>query len=238
MDFDPTSVAIKSDVAPHVVDAWVCGSAARNDLDEASDIDITIVVNDEAAIALESSDFVSISEPLPPIDVSSYTFTGFSHLVDPPSLFAWHLRLEGRLLTPPGGKAMELLESLGPFRRHGADLDVLRQVAEEALDALSGESLTRDFELGVLGTVIRNVALLITDIDGAPDFSRHAPARLVHHPVGLPTDLETYYMLSRARKTSAGVLDARPGSTDIETGWVLLDWLTRCEAYISERGML
>ena len=105
------------------------------------------------------------------------------------------------------GPAAILLKDLGPFEDHAEDLHVLHQLARESVDTFVVSTDTTVFELGVLGTVVRNAALVITHFDGEPDFSRWAPLKLLDHPVvPLPLDGTVYAALSRARKAGEGVL--------------------------------
>ena len=236
MDFDPTGLEVAPAWAEHILDAWVCGSAARSDLDSESDLDVTVVVADDLSVDPKGDPVVAGGLTLP-IDASIYTLSGFGSLVQPPSLFAWHLVLEGRLLTWPG-PAAAMLETLEPFCDHREDLRVLHRLAQEAAESLLGGSPSLVFEFGVLATAVRNAALVVTHFDGAPDFSRSAPAILVdHHQVPLPVTLEVYLRMSRARKAGEGVGAAPPVPRALaeNVGGAVVQWLADCMDYVEMR---
>lgn len=240
MDFDTTGLILSPAWAPHVLDLWICGSAARGDMDSLSDVDLTVVVTDEV-------DLVDLhGSPITPIhdearcDASVYTLSGFRGLVDPPSLFAWHLALEGQHLGVSEGPAAALLNDLRPFEDHAEDLHILRQLAGEAADALEAGRKTMAFELGVLATAVRNTALVVTHFDGTPDFSRSAPLRLLDHPiVPLPFCEAQYAALTQARKAGEGVA-AAPNLGHDQSRRVacrITEWLSRCIQYVGDPAL-
>ena len=235
MDFDATGLTLSPMWAPHVLDYWICGSAARGDMDSLSDIDLTVVITDEVAPAhLQGSPFIAVDDEVR-YDASVYTLSGFLRLVDPPSLFAWHLALEGRRVGESEGPAAVLLRDLRPFEDHAEDLRLLYQLAREASDALEAGLQTMAFELGVLGTAVRNAALVVTHFDSRPDFSRNAPLRLVDHPiVPMPVHEDTYAALVQARKAGEGVAPAPEFSYDQaqQVANSVTEWISRCIQYV------
>ena len=235
MDFNTTGLILSPTWAPHVLDCWICGSAARGDMDSMSDIDVTIVITDEVEAAdLQGSPITAMGNEVR-CDPSVYTLTGFLGLVDPPSLFAWHLALEGRRVKKSGGPAAALLGDLRPFEDHAEDLRVLYQLAREAADALEAGQSTMAFELGVLGTAVRNTALVVTHFDGKPDFSRRAPLGLLDHPiVPLPLHEATCATLAEARKAGEGVVAAPQVSHDRarRVASCVTKWISHCSQYV------
>ena len=235
MDFNTTRLILSPTWAPHVLDFWICGSVARGDMDSMSDIDLTVVISDEVDPAdLQGSPITAIDNEVH-CDSSVYTLSGFRGLVDPPSLFAWHLALEGRRVRESDGPAAALLRDLGPFEDHAGDLHVLCQLAREAADALEEGQSTMAFELGVLGTAVRNTALVVTHFDGKPDFSRSAPLGMVDHPiVPLPFHEATYATLAQARKAGEGVVAAPDLSHDQarQVASCVTEWISRCIQYV------
>ena len=234
MDIHSTGLSIAPQWVPHVLAAWVCGSAARGDVDSSSDLDVTVVIGDDLSpSAFTGEPVVCTAAPL--IDFSVYTLSGFKNLITPPSLFAWHLALEGQLIVGADGEVVAMLEHLGPFVDHVEDLLTLRHLALECAESLSLGPQSLVFDLGVLGTVVRNTALIVTHFDGRPDFSRSAPERLVNHTaVPLPIGPSQYAALAQARKAGEGVaivptvswLDAK-GLTERVT-----EWVTQCLHYV------
>ena len=240
MDFDTTGLILSPAWAPHVLDCWICGSAARGDMDSMSDIDLTVVITDDVEpVAVQGSPFIAVGDEVR-CDASVYTLSGFLGLVDPPSLFAWHLALEGRHMRESDGPAAALLRDLRPFEDHAEDLRVLCQLAREAADALKVDQNTVAFELGVLATAVRNTALVVTHFDGTPDFSRSAPLRLLDHPiVPLPFQESTYAALIQARKAGEGVVAAPQVYHDQaqRVASCITEWISRCIQYVGGVGL-
>ena len=237
MDIDKTGVILSPVWAPHVLDFWICGSAARGDMDSTSDIDLTVVINDEVDLADLQGNPITATGNEVRWDASVYTLNGFRNLVDPPSLFAWHLVLEGRCGRESEGPAAALLKDLRPFEDHAEDLRILCQLAREAAEALDVDENTTVFELGVLGTAVRNAALVVTHFDGMPDFSRSAPLRLLDHPiVPLPFHRATYTALTQARKASEGVVAAPKLSHDQarQIASCVTEWISCCIQYVGD----
>ncbi len=235
MDFDTTGLILSPNWAPHVLDFWICGSAARGDMDSLSDVDLTFVVTDEVDPADLQGNPVTAIDDQARCDASVYTLSGFAGLVDPPSLFAWHLALEGQHMGVSEGPAAALLKSLRPFEDHAEDLQVLCQLAREAANALEGGQNTMAFELGVLATAVRNTALVVTHFDGMPDFSRSAPLRLLDHTVvPLPFHEARYAALAQARKAGEGVVAAPKLSHDQcrRVASCITEWISRCIQYV------
>ena len=235
MDFDTPGLILSPTWEPHVLDFWICGSAARGDMDSLSDIDFTVVVTDEVdPRGIQGNPIIAIDNEAR-CDASVYTLSGFRGLVDPPSLFAWHLALEGQHLGVSEGPAAALLKDLRPFEDHVEDLHVLCQLAREASDALRAGRDTMTFELGVLGTVVRNTAIVVTHFDGTPDFSRCAPLRLLDHPVvPLPFQGAGYAALAQARKAGEGVAVAPKVCHDEyqRVANCITEWISRCIQYV------
>ena len=235
MDFDTTGLILSASWAPHVLDFWICGSAARGDMDSLSDVDLTFVVADEANPADLRGSPITASDDEIQCDTSVYTLSGFLRLVDPPSLFAWHLALEGQHMGVSEGPAAAILKTLRPFDDHAEDLHILWRLASEAVDALEANHNTMVFELGVLATVVRNAALVVTHFDGRPDFSRSAPLTLLEHPiVPLPFHETRYAALARARKAGEGVAAAPKLCHDQsrQIASCIAEWVSRCIQYV------
>lgn len=232
MDISSPDIEVAPAWVPWVLGVWVCGSVARGDQDGLSDIDVTVVVSNDTP-ALPRPAILCPAGSTRRLDVSVYTFDGFRGLVSPPSLFAWHLRLEGKSLLGEDGECSQLLERMQPFSDHVRDAQVLLQVASEARDALADGSMSVVFEMGILATVIRNTALLVSHFDGKPNFSRHAPDGIKEHAI-VPLLLRpaAYECLSRARKASeGGAVPPTPPADLRKIAQETCRWVSSCERY-------
>ena len=137
------------------------------------------------------------------LDVAHYSHEGLRELAAKGSLFTWHLRHEGVPLWRGSGRLEEILADMRPYDGHAADLSVLVTLFEDAVESLARRQAVH-FDLGVVGTVVRNTGIIVHDLFGSRDFSPAAPLRLAAVP-GAPKlpigDIE-YGLLQTCRRAS------------------------------------
>ncbi len=177
MDFDPTELSGLG-LPNKVWEVWLFGSHARGTRDSGSDIDVLVVVADEGDLELVETLRRSIPESATAVDFSTYTLEGIESILEPPSLFALHLKLEGVELLSRNGWLKTRLTSLQPYRHHHRDLATLRDLLRDIVESLTLDDLSGEYDTGVLGTVVRNAGIVLSDHLGRPDFSPWAPLRL------------------------------------------------------------
>ena len=187
------------DLPAPVEAVWLFGSFARHTPKVHSDLDL-LVLTDDGATPPEPA-FLADVFHLPQLpEVSHYTRGGIVRISRPPSLFAWHLQLEGNPLFERTDWLRYELQSLEPYTSHLDDLDVLRRLHQDVCRSIGKDQKSLVFDAGVLGIIGRNAALLLTHFDGKPDFSAEAPLRALDHPnVRLPITENGYAMLYRSR---------------------------------------
>lgn len=178
---------------------WLFGSFARHSPSAYSDLDL-LVLTEDGATAPDPAVLRSIFA-LPRLpDVSHYTRAGIILITHPPSLFAWHLRLEANPLFERTAWLRCELESLQAYRSHSEDIEILEQLHHEVYRSIEKDEKSLVFDAGVLGIIARNAGLLLTHFDGQPDFSAIAPLRAVAHPIArLPITTDEYAKLHRSR---------------------------------------
>ena len=149
------------------------GSTARHDTDQYSDIDICAIVDDSELDVVEGiRQAVASRYGTDESSLVCYSLSSLDHMVRSGSLFTWHLRLEGRILSDPDGIIDEALASLVPYRNYGLDVAQFKDVfADVVCEYLEAKSLNT-FELHVLFVVARNICMLLTVREGHPEFGR------------------------------------------------------------------
>jgi hypothetical protein len=149
------------------------GSTARQDADHYSDKDIFAVVEDVDADMLEMlREVVASNYGTTPSSVACYSASSFDQMVAHGSLFTWHLRLEGRVLSDPDGVFDESFGNLTPYSAFASDLARFRGIYEDARAAYGESELLDSFEMHVLFVVARNICMLLTARYGEPTFGR------------------------------------------------------------------
>jgi len=148
---------------------WMYGSRARGDYDTLSDLDIFVAGQRPQGLVLEEL----VSNGQAP-SVSQYSWPEVEAMAAYGSLFLHHLRLEGRPLVEDGGghsRLMQLLENLPPYGLFRRDIRAFHLTIADVQEGITVGS-SPDFELSVLGTVIRHASVLACYLLGSPCFGR------------------------------------------------------------------
>jgi hypothetical protein len=224
---------------PEAIEAvWLFGSASRRTDRPESDLDVLVVTSNPEECVDETALMEAFCLPRVP-DVSCYTRSGIDHIIEPPSLFAWHLRLEGTPLLDRGQWLTERLERLRPYTSHAKELDLLEQLQQDTYQSLDQDGRSVVFDAAVLATVARNAALLLSDVSGHPDFSPFAPIALRTHPVApFPLTPSDYLRLRQCRLAVERGLDIPALSRDELLGQLnsLSRWLNRLRDCLPRGG--
>jgi len=167
------------------------GSAARGEVMPESDLDVLILCSDDGPRV-----------GWPDIDLSVYTRAGFEKLVTPPTLFAWHLRLEGLTLFDRVGWVSAQLESLQVYENHVVDAALLVAILQDAVESLESPTATHTliYECSTVCTVVRNLSMILTHHAGRPEFGPcvvYAARDALHTP--LPLERNALRQLRAAR---------------------------------------
>ena len=189
-----------------VDEVWLFGSSAREELDEGSDVDL-LVVCDSPELPQGFTECL-MDDYGANVDIAHYSYLGLARLVDQRALFAWHLRREGVPLDRGTDQLESMLGGMQPYDGHVRDLGVLQAVFDDAVLSLR-EGLASRFDLGVVGTVVRNAGIIMHDLFGTWDFSPAAPVRLgsIAGAPSLPMDSSVYVYLCACRRASERGMD-------------------------------
>lgn len=236
MDFSQTPRLI-AEVRRSVEDVWLFGSFARGRTDSNSDLDVLVVGSSESDARRVADDVGRNHRSA--VDLSFYTRAGILLLCHPPSMFSWHLRLEGKCLYARSGFLARALERLQPYRSHLEDLRMNRALVEDVLQSTADASSVV-LDAGVLATASRNAALILSHAQGSPDFASDSPVRAkTQRSCGFPLRPEHYRNLQRARCASerGAELDAYPEAQQIrDDAHSVLQWIDEIESYLRRRS--
>ncbi|HEC11870.1 MAG TPA: hypothetical protein ENI80_01215 [Acidiferrobacteraceae bacterium] len=182
---------------------WLFGSYARGESDLSSDIDILYVAETDCT-DLVISVVSEMKMPQKRVDLSHYTREGIAGLVTRGSLFAWHLREEGKPLYEANSWLGDLFTTMPKYDNHIEDLKVLMQLVKETGESLDTSKSTVIFDAGVLSTVIRNTCIILTNYLGATDYSPYAPQKLacLEPSLKMPISSSEYVHLLKCRHIS------------------------------------
>jgi hypothetical protein len=168
---------------PAVIGIIEFGSTARNDADHYSDKDIFAVVEDVDADVLDTLRIaVAKDYNTTPPSVACYSSSSFDQMIAHGSLFTWHLRLEGRILSDPDAVFAEAFANLAPYNAFATDLARFKDIYTDARDAYIESNILDTFERHVLFVVVRNVCMLLTARRGQPTFGRRTVVPTARYP--------------------------------------------------------
>jgi len=167
---------------------YVFGSLCRGESSPTSDVDI---------LALPFTDDRSNF----PINWSVYDPKIISEYFSQGRLFAWHLHLEAKCIFST--RDIPFLDALGapaPYATMNKDIDDLEELLQEALYELKNGTKSVIYELGIVYTAIRDIAMSASwAFMENPCFSSDAPYRL---PIPCPLDYSVYKAAMLARHSS------------------------------------
>jgi len=163
---------------PSVVTTALFGSHARGDADALSDTDFAVFVDAYSAEELRKIRAELEKEgPGSQTMISVYSTSTTEFMAQQGSLFLWHLKLEGRILTDKEDWLANLLNDLQPYDGVKAvrDLETFADVLQDCYKAVATRPDTLDFEMATVFSVLRNVGIIYCFRTGTPCFGRTAP---------------------------------------------------------------
>ena len=218
---------------------WVFGSHARGDSDKCSDVDILMVSG------TDETNYVTnyfAEKYAGKIDVSYYSYDGLTPLIDKGSLFANHLKKEAIPLYQRSSRLKKLLIKMPEYSNHLEDLHTLELLVDDVKESLHAKNNSFIFDSGVLGTAIRNTAIIMSNYLGHDDFSPWAPLRLrnLECMLTMPLlDIE-YRFLQDCRRLGerGGMINKSVISQEqlLDTAISIGHWQHNCVNYIFRQG--
>jgi len=149
------------------------GATARGDADQFSDKDIFAVVEDVDVDVLDRLRLLIAADyATTPGSVACYSASSFDQMITHGSLFTWHLRLEGKILSDTDGVLAEAFANLTPYDAFAADIDRFSEIYADVCEAYIESNILDTFERHVLFIIARNVCMLLTTLRGQPTFGR------------------------------------------------------------------
>ena len=190
------------------------GSTARGDSDAGSDVDVAAFGESTTMadlIGLKTRLSRCVGEH---VSLSVYSKATAELMASSGSLFLWHLRLEGKVITQKSDWFGTLLRSLVPYskRKAEADLDTFASVLKDTADALRQTEATLLFEAANLFAVLRSLGMIASMLDQQPCFSRLGPIRHLVARIGNSFSLSENEVdvLRDARLFYSGKVSQRP----------------------------
>lgn len=165
---------------------YVFGSICRGELDKNSDVDLLALT--ESHDALLSQEMFSI-----------YSYDRIKFLWKQGNPFAWHLRLESKLIFSPDKS--DFLAELGDpseYEAYNDDFSKFYNLFRSSRDSLILENECRVFDLSSIFLSIRNIATCFSLAAlNSPVFSRSSAMNIGKHSICI--DPNAYRVLERAR---------------------------------------
>lgn len=168
---------------------YAFGSLIRGDVTPNSDADILVIP------------FHAGEKKRYPEKWSVYTRETLLEYFRKGRLFAWHLHLESRCLyTPLNEPWLVTIGTPASYQSARSDIVELKKLLDEALDQIQDKTNSMIYELGLVYTAIRDIAMSASwAVSGRPNFSRNAPYEL---PILCPLAPEIYRIAMMARHAS------------------------------------
>ncbi|MBI4965007.1 MAG: nucleotidyltransferase domain-containing protein [Desulfomonile tiedjei] len=178
---------------------YIFGSAVRGEVSPTSDVDVLVIATQGARAEYPASWSVYSPEI-----IESYFREG--------RLFAWHLHLEAQRIFPlEGASYLERLGAPASYTSAQSDISDLEFMLAESLMEIRSETNSLIYELGIVYTAIRDIAMAASWIIlEKPSFSRYTPYIL---PTACPLPIDAYRgaMLARHQATRGTVYPFDPG---------------------------
>lgn len=152
------------------------GSNARGDADYLSDIDLFILIDDcDEETIINQKKYFSNSLNMPISWISIYTKSSFLRMADYGSYFLWHLKTEGLVLYSRSEFMENVLYQLAEYKNAKLDLMDYRKICQDIRNSIDKDTLTLDYELSVLASLVRNTCIALSYIKGKFYFGRIQP---------------------------------------------------------------
>ncbi len=147
------------------------GSHARGDADHTSDVDVCVFLTDlprPSEIAVRE---LAPSLPQRPLSVVAYTERDLDAMLEHGSLFAWHLKLEARVVYGES-YVRSKMRGLRSFRRHNSEISEYVNLLADLIRDSCGCPLPNEFDLSLLFTIVRNTCIVLSHWSGVSAFGR------------------------------------------------------------------
>lgn len=224
----------------HVLSLRLFGSAARNETDAHSDLDVLAVYSGRPSsierMELHSRVKAVLGEK---VELAEYEAGRISEFFRSGHLFAWHLKNESISIAERPDDFFSSLPMPAPYISGRRDAWDFLTLTDSIIESLCGGESSPEFELGILFVATRNFAMCLSAADGSrPVFSRYSPYE-ADLKVPFPLDRDQFEILIRCRKSSTrGTQSPNPRlDSAVQMAKDVRAWMALCldEQAIGER---
>ena len=205
------------------------GSWARHENDRLSDMDILIVTEDTVTKKFVILD--SEGNPLPEKWISVYSKESIEKMKRYTSLFLWHIKLEALYLYKKDFYMDDVLNGLQDYSRTAEDIYQYKVICRDIKELMEKEQfLTLFYELSLLASLVRNIAIAYCCVKGKMCFGRMKPVRFLIEDYPL-FSMEEYAKLYTFRSLYNNAGSEDYGNVEIEMD-VIWKWIHIIEKLI------
>lgn len=186
---------------------FLFGSAARGDMDDASDTDVLLVYERPCSVTMRSATQAAVAAAVGrPCSFTEYSRARLLDLFAAGHLFAWHLYYEARALPVPGPEIADpfVLGVPRPYTTAAVDAGNFLDLLGSVVARCGTDSVSQVYECGLAYLALRNVGISLSSaVLPRPSFTRWAPFE-VSEELGLspPCTKVTYDRLAASRHAS------------------------------------
>ena len=195
--------------------AFLFGSAARGDVDDASDTDVLLVYGGPCSASMRSATQAGVATAVGrPCSFAEYSRVRLLGLFAAGHLFAWHLHYEARALQVPGLEIPEpfVLGVPSPYTTAALDAGNFLELLGSVVARCGANCVSQVYECGLAYLALRNVGISLSAVVlRRPSFTRWAPFEVAEE-LGLspPCKKNTYDQLAAARHASQRGVEPPP----------------------------
>lgn len=142
-----------------IFEILIFGSFVRKENDNFSDLDILVICKNSNNISLKK--YLAKILNIDATWISLYSKTQILEMLDKGSLFLWHIKLESIFLYSKNNWLKNKLVKLNKYNSIDQDLKEYLIISTDILNSISNNNcFTYDYELSLIATLLRNVAIL------------------------------------------------------------------------------
>ena len=150
------------------------GSYATYEINNNSDIDVCIIVDDSVDYKLnkkELSDFIGVDKGCQKLSSVIYPLSKIKLMLESGSLFLWHLKLEGKVLYGKDFFTKEI-KKLKRYNEHIEELNYIKEIFEQLKSSYEKSNLVTSFDYSLMYSMVRNSCIVICDYYDNPKYGK------------------------------------------------------------------
>lgn len=195
----------------NIREIYLFGSVARGDDDDASDIDILIIIdNCSEEDYLKYKNYFSKLLEVPVSWISLYRYDKILSMYENGSYFLWHIKVEGKKLYSKNNELSGLLENLPRYHGMVNDIKEYTQILEDIHSEMKNKYICVEYELSVMASLVRNTCIMLSYLNDRLDFSRTFVVKYCIEKYGIDVTIDEYKRLYMYRHYETGKLEQVP----------------------------